>query len=69
MIDTNAKSIDTQRFRNTSLTIRGGAVDIEPGYLHQEPADVQATLGGGEVQQVPTTGAADSPQVNLARHF
>lgn len=50
-------------------TFLGGGVDIEPQFLHQEPANLQMSLHRGEVEGVPPLGVLGFPQVHLARHL
>jgi hypothetical protein len=51
------------------ITIGGSAVDMKPGFLYQESADLQVSLGRGEVQDIPPTGALGFTQISFARHF
>lgn len=64
-----AHSSGRRGMRDWRLTIRGGAVDVQPRFLHQVPADIQVAPGGGEVQNGPAVGTLGFTKVRPARHF
>lgn len=67
---TTTSRIDSAiRWRRRARTKRGRAVDVEPGFLHEEGAQVEVAIDGGEVQHVAAVVVRDLPQVHLAGHL